>query len=278
LTDPRAIERFLKTYVEERKRLAAAEETKRLRKETRLGEVQREFKRVYNSYVKGMITEEETGPLLAQLREEREALKAELATMGPTANVVTLHPGAVKRYLEVVNDLATSLPYRRVASDEGISTALRELVSSVTIAPTTDREKPTITIAGRLAVLVGADLFPHARGDIGGSGGPLRTPDTRIKSWMAEGIRLHRTRYTLFRKVEAQISVSGTAGHPAVFEHRAPKVGTTRQSPGSGESPEPLHSNSWRYCPGAKVSTLASGYRIRLRRPAAALIAPRRFA
>ena len=173
LTDPRAIERFLKTYVEERKRLAAAEETKRLRKETRLGEVQREFKRVYNSYVKGMITEEETGPLLAQLREEREALKAELATMGPTANVVTLHPGAVKRYLEVVNDLATSLPYRRVASDEGISTALRELVSSVTIAPTTDREKPTITIAGRLAVLVGADLFPHARGDIGGSGGTL---------------------------------------------------------------------------------------------------------
>jgi site-specific DNA recombinase len=39
LKDPRAIERFLKTYVGERRRLAAAEEAKRTRKETRLGEV-----------------------------------------------------------------------------------------------------------------------------------------------------------------------------------------------------------------------------------------------
>ncbi len=39
LRDPRAIERFLHTYTEERKRLAAAGETKRHRKETRLGEV-----------------------------------------------------------------------------------------------------------------------------------------------------------------------------------------------------------------------------------------------
>lgn len=37
LKGPRAIERFLKTYTEERKRLAAAEEAKRHRKETRLG-------------------------------------------------------------------------------------------------------------------------------------------------------------------------------------------------------------------------------------------------
>jgi site-specific DNA recombinase len=47
LKDPRAIERFLKTYVEERKRLAAAEESKRQRKETRLGEVKQEFDRAY---------------------------------------------------------------------------------------------------------------------------------------------------------------------------------------------------------------------------------------
>jgi site-specific DNA recombinase len=92
LADPRAIERFLKTYVEERKRLAAAEETKRTRKETRLGEVQRQFQHVYNSYVKGMATEEETGPLLAELREDREALKTELAAMTPSTNVVTPAP------------------------------------------------------------------------------------------------------------------------------------------------------------------------------------------
>jgi hypothetical protein len=57
-----------------------------------------------------MATEEETGPTLVALREERNALEAELAAMQPPANVITLHPGAVKRYLEMVNDLATSLP------------------------------------------------------------------------------------------------------------------------------------------------------------------------
>jgi hypothetical protein len=173
LKDPRAIERFLKTYVEERKRLAAAEEAKRQRKENRFAEVVREFDRVFKCYVKGMASEEETGPLLAQLREEREALKAELATLSPPANVVSLHPRAVKRYLEVVNDLASSLPHRQVGGDEGISAALRELVASVTITPTTGREKPSITIAGRLAALVGGDLFPQSRGEIGGSGGAL---------------------------------------------------------------------------------------------------------
>jgi hypothetical protein len=66
-----------------------------------------------------MATEEETGPTLA-LREKRKALEAELAAMQPPANVITLHPGAVKRYLEMVNDLATSLPQRTVASNEGI--------------------------------------------------------------------------------------------------------------------------------------------------------------
>ncbi len=173
LRDPRAIERFLHTYTEERKRLAAAEETKRHRKETRLGEVQREFDRVFNSYIKGMATEEETSPRLAALREERKALEAELSAIQPPTNIVTLHPGAVTRYLEVVDDLATSLPRRTVASDEGIAVALRELVSCVTVTPT-EKGPPVIDVTGRLAVLMGADLFPQSRGDISGSGGPLQ--------------------------------------------------------------------------------------------------------
>jgi hypothetical protein len=45
--------------------------------------------------------------------------------MTPPANVITLHPGAVKRYLATVNDLATSLPHRTVSGDEGISIALK---------------------------------------------------------------------------------------------------------------------------------------------------------
>jgi site-specific DNA recombinase len=172
LKDPRAIERFLKSYVEERKRLAAAEGANRQRKETRLEEVNREFDRALNMCVKGLASEEETGPLLAQLREERKALQAELAKMTPPANVVTLHPVAVKRYLQMVNDLATSLPRREVASNEGISQALPELVSCVTITPA-PTGPPIIAVTGRLSLLIGGDLPPNFRGVIDGSGGGI---------------------------------------------------------------------------------------------------------
>ena len=173
LKDPRAIERFLKTYVEERKRLAAAEGAKRARKENRLAEVKREFDRAFRSYIKGLATEEDTGPILGELRMERKALEAELAEMAPPTNVVSLHPGAMKRYLEIVNDLATSLPQRDVASNEGISSALRELVSCVTITPPADKGPPTIAVTGRLSVLIGGNMPPNFRGVIGGSGGGI---------------------------------------------------------------------------------------------------------
>jgi hypothetical protein len=45
----------------------------------------------------------------------------------------------------MVNDLATSLPHREVAANEGISIALRELVSRVTISPV-KKGPPTIAV------------------------------------------------------------------------------------------------------------------------------------
>ena len=53
-----------------------------------------------------------------------------------------------------------------------ISTAPRELVSCVTVTPV-DYGSPKISVTGRMAVLVGGDVLPHSRGDMGGSGGAL---------------------------------------------------------------------------------------------------------
>jgi len=65
-------------------------------------------------------SEEETAPLLAALREERKALEEEIAALTAPAKVVTLHPGMVKRYLEVVDDLATSLVRRNAPVTRGL--------------------------------------------------------------------------------------------------------------------------------------------------------------
>jgi hypothetical protein len=98
--------------------------------------------------------------------------------MAPPVNVISLHPVAVKRYLAMVNDLATSLPRRKVASNEGISQALRELVSRVTITPAPSGP-PMVAVTGHLSVLIGGDLPPIFRGVIDSSGGglpPFPTP------------------------------------------------------------------------------------------------------
>jgi hypothetical protein len=99
-------------------------------------------------------------------------LEEELSTMQPPTNVVTLHPGAMKRYLEIVDDLATSLPRRAVFGDEELAAALRELISCVTVTPA-QKGRPIIDVTGRLSVLTGADLFPTSRGDSIGSGGGI---------------------------------------------------------------------------------------------------------
>jgi hypothetical protein len=46
------------------------------------------------------------------LREERRALKEELTAHAAADELVTFHPGVVKSDLEIVDDLATSLPRR----------------------------------------------------------------------------------------------------------------------------------------------------------------------
>jgi hypothetical protein len=83
-------------------------------------------------------------------------LETELAAIEPPTNVVTLHPVAVKRYLEMVDDLATSLPHREITSDGSIAAAMREFIARVTITPT-EKGPPTVEVMGRLSVLIGGD-------------------------------------------------------------------------------------------------------------------------
>jgi len=54
------------------------------------------------------LSEEDAWGILPRLREERKPLEQEIAALAAPANVVTLHPGAVKRYLEAVNDVTAT--------------------------------------------------------------------------------------------------------------------------------------------------------------------------
>ena len=161
LADPRAIELYLKTYREERKRLAKENTGRRAALERALAQAEREIDRIVDGIARGTISDEEARKRLPEPRRRRDSARADLATLAPPVKVVELHPAAVARYLDAIDDLAAMLSRRMVEGDEEVVCALRELVAAVVIHPA-GRDEPKIEVTGRLAKLTGTpDLFPQ---------------------------------------------------------------------------------------------------------------------
>ncbi len=163
LTTPDLIAAYVETYNEERKRLSATLVANRSRIENRLARVKREFDRIFQSYVKGFAEEAEVRDDLASLRAERKKLEADLAAAEKPPETVALHPTAMARYRQQVEDLQAALSSARLGDDREPITALRELVAAIIVLPTMPGEPVQVEVRGRLAALIGQEVFPAAR-------------------------------------------------------------------------------------------------------------------
>jgi site-specific DNA recombinase len=164
LTDPALITAYVEAYNAERQELAASRTRNRGKIEARLAAVTGEIERTVTMMIKGLVEPERHAPRLKQLEAEEKALKAELAA-SPTAEIVVLHPAAITRYREQLEALQGEL----TAPEEPMA-ALRRLVARIVVGPNYE-----VRIEGRLAELIGGDVYPQsARGETGGSGGPIQ--------------------------------------------------------------------------------------------------------
>src|SRR5262249_52598169 len=154
LADTRAIERYIKTYREERKRLARANAGKREALERTLAQAEQEVGRLVDGFQPGIISDEEARKRLPEA-QRRDAANADLAAVAPATKVVEVQPAAVTRYLGAIDDLATTLSRRLVEGDEAVASALRELISAVVVHPG-GKDEPKIAATGRLAQLTSA--------------------------------------------------------------------------------------------------------------------------
>src|SRR5262249_16243060 len=134
LADTRAIERYIKTYREERKRLARANAGKREALERTLAQAEQEVGRLVDGFQRGIISDEEARKRLPEA-QRRAAANADLGAVAPATKVVEVQPAAVTRYLGAIDDLATTLSRRLVEGDEAVASALRELISAVVVHP-----------------------------------------------------------------------------------------------------------------------------------------------
>ncbi len=179
LRSPHEVTEFIASYIEARKRLVATSERRRGSLSRKIAEKTREIDRMVDGYAKGLLTDADLEGRFQDLKAERQQLERELLDVPKEVNVVALHDKALGQYEIRLAQLREEL---QAGMDDGNSSGargLRELVDSVIVYP--NREGGVgVKIQGKLNALVGAEGFGSLGVVNGGSGGGIRTPDTRI--------------------------------------------------------------------------------------------------
>ena len=162
LRHPHVIAEYVRTYHEERKRLCAEADVRRLRLEQRIGELRREIDRLVDAIAKGHGDPAVLGPRSTALNEERKQVMLELEAEAPTMDVVSLHPAVMARYEQQLSQLQEALSKGVRAGDLDAADAMRELIETVTVFRDASRlGGVAVEIVGRLNALLGETAYPN---------------------------------------------------------------------------------------------------------------------
>ena len=168
LTDPELIAERVNAYAEERAKLNRKGRAERVTVEKKLAEKVRSIQRWVE------VSETSNEPVaavaarLATLDRERAALAERLRLLQAETNVIDLHPATLRQYRANVATL-----HKTLADDAmrpGHVAAIRAILDSVVVHPTDKRAPYEISTYGRLAGLLGVDVFPNS--------GPMPCSDT----------------------------------------------------------------------------------------------------
>jgi site-specific DNA recombinase len=161
LKNPALLVEFAHEYHAERRRLAVSLATNRSTNERKLGEAQRSLTRMIDGVADGSLPAATVGRKIAELGAEVARLEGELAARPDDAEVLTLHPASLKRYLTLLEDLATSLTG---GTDPETTTLIRALIDRIVVTPYVKGLPLSFEIEGKLAPLLG---IPSGGGIIG---------------------------------------------------------------------------------------------------------------
>jgi site-specific DNA recombinase len=123
----------VRTYHEERKRLSAKVNAKRIHLELRLGELNREIDRLVDAIAKGHGDPAALGPRSSTLNEQRKQVARELNVEPAVNNAISLHPAVLARYQEQLVELQDALSKGINAGDSDAAEAIRGLAETVTV-------------------------------------------------------------------------------------------------------------------------------------------------
>jgi site-specific DNA recombinase len=107
---------------------------------------------------KGLVSEDEVAAEIVPLRAEKARWQSEVDLAGRDTKVIDLHPQAVDRFRENLEELAAILSEKDALPDMDLTHTFRELVESVVLSPRVAGEEYEVKINGYLSGLLGADL------------------------------------------------------------------------------------------------------------------------
>jgi chromosome segregation ATPase len=160
LVDPKAIAETARQYHAEYAEQGKKNSSEKQDVEKRRNRLTVQIDRLVRAVAESDQPLEELLPLLKSKEAERVGLEERLRLLNAT-NVIELHPHVIAEYKKNVERLHEELSINTV--DPETRTAFRNLLDSVVVHPTGKRQPYEISIYGRLAAIMGVDLFPTQR-------------------------------------------------------------------------------------------------------------------
>ena len=162
LRHPEIMAEYVRTYHDERRRLAADAIKGRARIERRLAEIERALKRLVDAICDGSAVIQQLEPQFMELEKEQTELRARLADTPEPPDPVALHPETLKRYEGQLAQLQAALATGIRAGDTEAAQAMREFIDTVTASRDPSRKGGVaVEISGRLTHLLGPKAFPQ---------------------------------------------------------------------------------------------------------------------
>jgi site-specific DNA recombinase len=162
LKAPKLLREFVRTYQEERERLAADKVRQRAKLESKLAEIQRSLDRMWSDYESERVPVDVLGPRMKEAQAQKVALMAELEAQPEPEKIVGLHPAALRHFEKLVGQMNDVFGRGVTPDNAEAAEKIRELVAKVVVKPSGDGFK--IELHGRLALLMNApNLYPNMR-------------------------------------------------------------------------------------------------------------------